>query len=538
MGDIRTTPMRDALAWATNDQGKAKEPSSNPFVWLWEAIEGDFNEDRSTAQILVDAGISMIPLVDQVCDVRDLIANVRKLSRDVADKWAWLALALTLIGLFPTLGSLVKGVLKIIFAFIRRAGERAVINAIDAAMTWVVTFLRRREVQRYINQHKIDEVFKWLATEIQLLRAKVNVKELLAAFDKAIKVVQGLVAKVEHIPVLAGKANAVLLQVKQIRMVADKHLGEVVKPLQDYLDAIVFRLEKEALTKQRGIVDVANVHFRGALPEASAVALISKHDPGWLSKKGDQFFASVDLDESRELVRKASAKSDANGRPRPDKDRFPSLSDQSIGSFHTITPHTISGPARLYRIVGPSNRAMSDCWVTEAVFKKLQRAPDPKAAWRRYLGVWPDWNPNGQFVIYDVKAGEQLNVWKGIAASQMRGSIPDRFLQGGEEQIVFNVERKDVRNDSVLYYEVRQGNDVSLSQPMTQAEVEATKAKMTPAEIRAFDEAYLCLRQKINHPNISGPFETGWGYTDFDGAGFANRIGLPDLPGQLTNSNR
>jgi len=41
MNDVATTPMRDALAWATNDTSKAKEPSTNPFVWLWEAIEGD-----------------------------------------------------------------------------------------------------------------------------------------------------------------------------------------------------------------------------------------------------------------------------------------------------------------------------------------------------------------------------------------------------------------------------------------------------------------------------------------------------------------
>jgi hypothetical protein len=94
---------------------------------------------------------------------------------------------------------------------------------------------------------------------------------------------------------------------------------------------------------------------------------------------------------------------------------------------------------------------MSDCWVTEAVFKKLQNAPDPKAAWREYLAVWTDWNPDGQFVIYDVKAGETLNVWRGAAASQKKDALPGRFLKGGEEQIVFNVERKDVRNDKVLY---------------------------------------------------------------------------------------
>lgn len=40
------------------------------------------------------------------------------------------------------------------------------------------------------------------------------------------------------------------------------------------------------------------------------------------------------------------------------------------------------------------------------------------------------------------------------------------------------------------------------------------------------------IREKINHPNVSGPFETGWGFTDFGGEGFLNKIGLPALPGQ------
>jgi hypothetical protein len=45
---------------------------------------------------------------------------------------------------------------------------------------------------------------------------------------------------------------------------------------------------------------------------------------------------------------------------------------------------------------------------------------------------------------------------------------------------------------------------------------------------------YVGLREAINHPNISGPFDTGWGYSDFGGAGLGERIGLPSLPGQIT----
>lgn len=45
----------------------------------------------------------------------------------------------------------------------------------------------------------------------------------------------------------------------------------------------------------------------------------------------------------------------------------------------------------------------------------------------------------------------------------------------------------------------------------------------------------LSMRQQINHPNIIGPFDIGWGYTDFGGAGMSGRIGVPTLPGQLTS---
>jgi hypothetical protein len=338
--------------------------------------------------------------------------------------------------------------------------------------------------------------------------------------------------------VVGKKAVATLQEVKRIRMLANEHLAGAIRPVQDALDSIVLRLEKEALAKQNGIVDVANIHFRGTLPEAAAVALMRKHQPVWLSKKGDDFFKSVDFKKYRTIFNEASAKLDARGVKIAEQDRFPMLSDDSLRSFNTLAKHAIRSPARLYRIIGPSSRAMSDCWVTEAVFKQLQSAPDPKAAWREYLAVWPDWNPDGQFVIYDVKAGETLNVWRGKASSQQKAALPNYFLKGGQEQIVFNIERADIRNDTVMYYKTTSGKHLSQVQPMTQAEVDALKKNMTQAQKKLFDESHLCLRQQINHPNISGPFETGWGYTEFDSAIRTEKIGLPSLPGQLTTANR
>jgi hypothetical protein len=181
---------------------------------------------------------------------------------------------------------------------------------------------------------------------------------------------------------------------------------------------------------------------------------------------------------------------------------------------------------------------MSDCWVSEEVFKKLQSSPDPKSAWRQYLAVWPDWNVNGQFVIYEVKAGESLNVWRGVASSQTKANLPGFQLEGGFEQIVFNIARNDGRNDRVLYYKVTSGKQPRLGTPLTQDEVNVITASMNELQKKAFFESHVAIREVINHPNISGPFETGWGYNEFDGAGMASKIGLPTLPGQITSISR
>lgn len=83
--------------------------------WLWGALQGDFNKNPTTGQIIVGGLISMIPLVDQACDVRDVIANCIVLSDAQArqDNENWIALALTCLGFVPEFGSAIKTVGKV-----------------------------------------------------------------------------------------------------------------------------------------------------------------------------------------------------------------------------------------------------------------------------------------------------------------------------------------------------------------------------------------------------------------------------------------
>jgi hypothetical protein len=510
---INTTAARDALAWATEEQ--PEDHADKPiWLWFWEAIEGDFNDERSVGQLAMDAGISMIPLVDQLCDIRDLVANCRKISNEPKDQWAWLSLAFTLVGLFPSLGSLVKGVLKILWVFFRRYG---VDKALGPAMTWVITFLRRRDVQRYLRALQVDEVFGWLSKQVRQLAAKVDPAALLAAFDKGLGLLASWASKVEFLPRMAARAQKSLEMLRSVRKMADAPLAHAVAPIQKVLDNFALRLEREALMARRGVVNAHNVHFWGTLPDAHAVTLMRREDPppSWLlkgvMKNGE--------DAKRFLTKPAYQSAVAAG--------WPALTEKNVESFvaGAIKAEEIKGPSRIYRVLSPSSRAMSDCWISEAVFKRVDAQGDPRTFWRKNLAVWPQWNSDGQFVVYDIPAGESLKVWRGAASAQMLNDVPRRYLLGGEEQIIFNVPRGHASNDTMRYYQLGDGRGNQLHKPIGQAEYDALS--------QAEKDQYVAVRENINHPNISGPFETGWATTEYDAA-LPQRIGLPSLPGQTT----
>ncbi|MGH8086230.1 MAG: hypothetical protein ACREPV_13310 [Lysobacter sp.] len=513
--------LREALAFVTEMHGKALDMGASVFEWLWEAIQGDFNGERSTGQIVFDTAISIIPGVDQVCDVRDIVANCKQINEDKSNTWAWVSLGLTLIGLFPSLGSLVKGVLKIFFLFVRRSGGNALMNAVDEAMTWVITFLRKREVQKYWKGLKWDRLFHELAEGARKVRGKLSVRTLLQAFDRGIALMNNLLGHVRHIPFVGSRAEATIKMVRGIRQDANQYLGKAVKPLQDVLDKVIQRLEIEDLVQRRGILDTGNIHFTGGLPETRAVTLMREAEPppSWLSKGKPTKNPSVELDDWRDIVDEAA------------EDGYPRLSDPEIASFtHGMRADELVGPQRLYRVVSPNNMAASADWVTEEVWKKIMNSPDPKAAWRKYMGVWPDWNPDGQFVIYDLKPGETVKVYRGPAAAQVKKKtqLPNRHLEGGWEQIKFHTGKPNDGkfSDTVGYYH-KEADGRLTPTGMSYDEYR----KLSPEE----QDRYQLLREKINHPAILGPFDTGWGYTDFDAQMIDAKLGLPALPGQITN---
>lgn len=88
-------------------QGQARQALADTGDWLWGVIAGNFDDrPQSTSQIIVAGVISMVPGIDQIMDVRDVLGSLFKMGHASGrtDDNA-IELAFTLIGLVPTVGS-------------------------------------------------------------------------------------------------------------------------------------------------------------------------------------------------------------------------------------------------------------------------------------------------------------------------------------------------------------------------------------------------------------------------------------------------
>ncbi|AXQ23162.1 hypothetical protein BEN71_14230 [Acinetobacter wuhouensis] len=78
-------------------------------------LKGDFNQNPTTGQIIVGGVISLIPVVDQVCDVRDLIANIISIhDHNYQNAGDWFNLCITAVGFIPEFGSAIKTIVKLL----------------------------------------------------------------------------------------------------------------------------------------------------------------------------------------------------------------------------------------------------------------------------------------------------------------------------------------------------------------------------------------------------------------------------------------
>ena len=499
-------------AWAqVHGQDRPKEPGSLG-QWLWEAIQGDFNEDRTAGQIAADMVISLIPIVDTICDIRDLCANIRAYRKDPGNKLTLFFIALTVVGFFPEIGSVVKGVVKILFIYIRRYLKhaddlfdatklgRATHAALDAALPKMAQFLSESRVVKWATKEGVPDLFKFCARHLDDLAAKVHASRLREKFLEGVDTVEKLLNRIRYL-VPAGtreKLDDFLQYLAQHKHRIGNALGEFTKPIRTILNITAKRLDDHAWV---AFTQMHNKGWIAPMSQQGAMQLINKHPPKWVRMGKTLPHPGPELDMARSETERLAAQVAqlrAAGKAAP-----PEIAADVVQTFEhkKIRAARITGPSKLYRVVDPTNGGGGIFWVDEKTFHSLKSRDD----WREKLAVKPEWNQNGQYVVYEIPAGETVHVWRGPAASQPLEGTP-YHLAGGADQIVFHPGPDKLAN-------TRPRVDPETGQALPgRGGKPDTRVEWTDVTGR---EVLAPIRDKPTDLYVKGPFETKWGYADW-----------------------
>lgn len=434
--------LQNALAFYQAPPEDAPSGLKGMWLWFWETLQGDFHEDPSTAQVVTGTLIFMIPFVDQIGDVRDLIANCRKISKESDDTWAWVAMVLTLVGLIPTLGSLLKGCFKVLFLYVRkyihkiRKNARRPVGDLDVSVLEQAMVLLRQHldspvVRKALVWMKINNPYQYLARKLDEAKASLTVKGLLERLDEIMRVTREMFDSVvkwgpDSLRVSVDQMWAMLVEV---RGKASEGIEKALEPAQNYLGQIINRLRVEGDNAYRARPG-SNAHVLGSRADAE-LELMRREQPDWVDKIGSVKYPGLTKLPKKALDDIAQGWPDISieSNIRPLNGKFKTF-DNSLRAV------SIAPGERLYRVVEPGSDSYDNgCfWMREAEFERITS----KSEWRRNFAVWKNWNENGEFLAYTVPPGQPLKVWEGRAATQKFESAGAYKLEGGREQILLN----------------------------------------------------------------------------------------------------
>jgi hypothetical protein len=473
--------------------------------WVWGALQGDFNAERSVGQIGFDMVVSLIPIVDTILDLRDLCANVKQYRKDPSNKITLFFLATTVVGFFPEVGTVVKSVLRIVWVYLKPLVKHAddITNAsklaaaarraCDDALPKIAEYLQHNRVLQWATHGKLPDLYKFVAKTIGEATEKISPTTLTRLLNEKLDDLKTLLQKIRRIvpSTIRERVDDFVKHIDSEGRAMCHAVAEFVEPIRTVLKVVAKRLDDHAWRVE---VYRTNRGWIAPISATGSARLINARPPKWATKlNGKLKHPPLEMDDDEIL---------ALLKAHPNHSKIDAATVATFSKNGAVRADVIKGPAKLYRVIDPSNEGAGMYWMTEAEFKALK----DRDQWRSRFAVKPEWNQNGWFVEYEIKAGETLPVWRGRAASQALDGT-SQYLEGGAEQIVFSPTRRDKIIEAMPRVDRETGQVIRNKAGALDRRVEFTDAtgEMVPSKLRA----------KITDPHITGPIETGWGAFDF-----------------------
>ncbi len=490
---------------ALNEMHGAQKPDDVGLgEWIWGALQGDFNAERTTAQIGFDMVVSLIPVVDTLCDLRDLCANVRAYRKDPGNKITLFFIATTVIGFFPEIGTVVKSALRVVWIYLKPLVKHAddITNigkltaaahrACEAALPKITDYLQHNRVVQWATKGKLPDMYQFLAKTIREAADKLSPALLGRLLNEKLDDLKALLGKIRHIvpAPIRQPVDDLLNWIDTTGRAMGSAIQEFVQPVRTVLKVIAKRLDDHAWQVQ---TYRTNRGWIAPISESGSAKLINGKPPKWVKKLPPAM--------AHPPTQMSDLEIEALNRGHPDHPPLKKGIVETFSEKNPIRADVIRGPAKLYRIVDPSNEGAGIFWIAESEFKAIRSRDE----WRSRFAVKPEWNQNGWAVEYEIKAGEVLPVWRGPAASQKLVGT-NHYLEGGSEQIVFFPGSRDEmvqampRIDHKTGQVMMDGGDLD-----RRIEYADLAGEIVPVKLRA----------NITDRHINGPFETGWGASDY-----------------------
>lgn len=485
-------------------RGEQKPDDIGLGEWIWGALQGDFNAERTVGQIGFDMVVSLIPVVDTVCDLRDLCANIRAYRKDPGNKITLFFIATTAIGFFPEIGTVVKSALRVVWIYLKPLVKHAdditnigklttaATRACDAALPKITEYLQHDRVVQWATKGKLPDMYQFISKTIRETSDKLNPAMLGRLMNEKLNELKALLEKIRWIVpgTIRAPIEDLLKWIDTRGRAMSSAIQGFVQPVRTVLKVLAKRLDDHAWQVQ---TYRTNRGWIAPISEAGSAKLINAKPPKWVTKNaGAMPHPPTDM---------SNAEIEALLKKHPDHPRLERWMVETFSDIKPVQADVIRGPAKLYRIVDPSNEGGGIFWMSEMEFRSIKSRDE----WRARCAVKPEWNQNGWVVEYEVKAGETLPVWRGPAASQELNGT-NYYLEGGGEQIVFLPGSRDEMIEALPRIDRKTGQAL-LDRGNVDRRVEYTDLAGQMAPVR--------LRARITDSHIKGPSETGWGATDY-----------------------